>query len=276
LRMVATVDNFRSIIYDLKYSWWFRFWAVLFVVGFVVSFVALGFLGRRSDIRGRENDFNVWYENVTQLNFPRFHIRIPPETKTTFLSYVCRHNTLTVPPSQCQGHNDNSVCVAFNADGAFATNNWDAPEEDSRINCVFNVTGETRSEDHLIAWELEGDNHPEGGNSYASIWIAPNDNSEVLLHSLKRTMNGVTYNDWRRTLVYHSSTATPGEYRVSTILTSFLVRHEEQANSYNGWQALGDIGGFAYFMVALQTLIMGLGIGLCFSNNSKFLGGEEH
>jgi len=44
---------------------------------------------------------------------------------------------------------------------------------------------------------------------------------------------------------------------------------------YNGWRALGDIGGFAFALVLFQTAIM-LIIGLCFYNNSSFLKkGEE-
>jgi len=183
---------------------------------------------------------------------------------------------LPVNSAVCQGHANRDICVAFLVDGVYATNDWNAPEDDARIWCELNVTGEIDRQDHLIAWELEGDNHPEGGNSYASIWIAPNDDTHVLLRSLKLSLNGEVYNDWRRTLVYHSSTGERGHYSISTILTSFLVIHQDQSNSYNGWQALGDIGGFAFFMVCLQTLIMGLGIGLCFSNNSKFLGGEAH
>lgn len=51
------------------------------------------------------------------------------------------------------------------------------------------------------------------------------------------------------------------------------MRHIVEYDSYNGWMALGDIGGFAFFMMILHTMVM-MCIGVCFNNDSQFLGGR--
>jgi len=278
--MAATIDSFRFILYDVKYSWWFRFWALFWIVGVVLSFVALGVLGRRADMAGKENDNRIWFENSTKLYFPRFHFRIPPDSVgVTYINTVCTHDGLHVQTYDCQAWDgivpSRSICIALGADAFFASNTWDHPRFDARIDCFLNTTVPPTQEDHLIAWEMEGDNHATGGESLASMWVAPNDNAWILIRNDKIGFNGREFNDWERKLVYHTTTRTPGEYHISTIIRSFFIQHIEQGNSFSGWRALGDVGGFAYFVVILHSIIMALIIGICFSNNSKFLGGSE-
>jgi len=276
--MGVTLDNIRFMVYDAKYSWWFRFWALLWFVGFILSFVALGVLGRRADIAGREKDFHTWFENVSSLAFPRFHFRIADDSiGIGYLSYVCYRNGQQVGTGNCEAWEGQvpQNCFAVKAEGLSITNVWGENHGDARIDCHINTTTHdmTTQDDYLIAWELEGPNHAAGGNSLASMWVAPNNEAWILLRNDKVTLDGVTLNDWERTLVYQTSVSTPGIYRITTILTSFMVGHIEQADSYPGWRALGDIGGFAFFMVLLSTLFM-IAFGFCFTNNSKFLGGE--
>jgi len=277
-RMPATVDNIRFILYDIKYSWWFRFWGLLWLAGFIVSLVALGVLGRRAEIAGKENDFHVWYENASELYFPRFHFRISSdEPDHKFISKACFHAGIGVNTQSCQSRGtapSSDVCFAVVADSIKAQNhnfyrNW----RDISIECEVNTTIPGIPENLLIAWEFEGDNHAIGEGSIASVWIAPTNSAWVLLNNDKLQWNGVEYNDWRRRLVYHSSESTPGVYRVATIIDSYFVSHIESADSYTGWMALGEVGGFGFFMVILQGILM-LGFGFCFTNNSKFLGGD--
>jgi len=278
--MGATTDNFHRISHDLRNSWWFRHWALLWLVGFILTLVALGVLGKKAEVAGSDLDYHVWFENATQLYFPRFHFRIPGDGfGITFTGKKCMHNGLslsTVPCEEWEGQVPSlSTCFALPVENIYATNEWNAPETDPRIDCFLNTTGNpNNTEDALIALELEGPNHADGGNSYASVWIAPNDRAWVLLFNSKLTYHKRTYEEWFRKLVYHSTVSNPGMYHVEVILSSFFIRHVEQADSYTGWRALGDVGGFAFFMLLLQSMIM-LIVGFCFKNDSKFLGGER-
>jgi len=207
---------------------------------------------------------------------PRFHFRISgDEPGHKFTSKGCFHSGLGVHTQSCMGNNPISqdICFAVTADSIKASNhnfyrNW----EDVSIECWINTTVPS-SENMLIAWEFEGDNHAAGAGAIASVWIGPSDGAWVLLSNEKLSWNGVEYNDWHRKLVYHTSNEIPGVYRVAIIIDSFFVPHIESADSYTGWMALGEVGGFAFFMVILQGILM-LAFGFCFTNNSKFLGGE--
>jgi hypothetical protein len=57
---------------------------------------------------------------------------------------------------------------------------------------------------------------------------------------------------------------------VSVIIESFGVEHYEQRSVYNGWMAMGDVGGFAFFLLILHTIVM-LGVGVFLANDSRFL-----
>jgi len=262
-----------------RFSWWFRIWAVLWFGLFIAGMVALGTLGRRADIAGRERDFHTWYENTTQMYFPRFHFRIPFDSPgVKFSSVACRHNNLALSTNNCeQWQNqvpDRGTCVAIPSDGILANHYWEEPDGEVRIDCVITTTFPNATEDALIAWELEGPNHAAGGNALSSVWIAPNDGAWLILSNEKMLVNGKEFNDWTRRLIYHSTVITPGKYAVSTILGSFMVAHIEQADSYPGWRALGEVGGFTFFMVIIHSCLM-LAVSFCFTNNSKFLGGES-
>jgi hypothetical protein len=277
--MAVTADNIRTIIYDLKYSWWFRIWALLFLIGGIFTFVALIVLGAKSAKSGQEDDFHLWLENATMLSFPRFHFRIGGDSVgVTFnAGQSCTHNGVQLQFSSCQAWQGvvppATTCFAVNSDTVYANNVANAAPNDNRIICQFNTTGFVTEEDLLVAWELEGANYADGGNAYASVWIAPNDNAWVMLYPNKLSMKHKTYSEWYRNLVYHSTVSTPGSYAVTVYLGSFIVPHVEAGNTYTGWMAMGEVGGFAFFFVILSTIVMAL-FGICLNNNSKFLGGD--
>jgi len=76
--------------------------------------------------------------------------------------------------------------------------------------------------------------------------------------------------DWDRSLLYHSTVSVPGQYYIEVIIGSYNVWHIDQTDVYNGVMAMGDIGGFAFFLLVIHSIIM-LFVGLCFLNNSTFL-----
>jgi len=278
--MVATLDNIRFIIYDLKYSWYFRAWAVLWFIGFIIGFSALIILSGRSNEAGSEQDVRIRIENVPSLNFPRYHIRISSSVLgTTIKGKYCTHNGFGVSTSKCEAIDGidptGDVCFAVQGDSIVAYNKQDAPFKEKRIECFINTTVSTDGKSGLLAWGLEnfGNTKPVGHNAYSDVYIAPNNNAWVLLTPINVMISGTKYHEWETNLLYHSSLSQQGYYKIDTILSTFYVRDADQVDSYNGYRALGDIGGFAYFAIILHTIVM-LVFGFCLRNNSKFLGGD--
>jgi len=240
-------------------------------------------LGTRSDHAAKEKDFKFWVNNVSELAFPRFHIRIARDMgnyEKIIGSPICMHRNAHVYIADCQPYRGQTlsreVCFAVNTDRITAENRWNARFDESRITCYFNTTGSNFTyENFLVAWELEeieGEHVANfGGNSYSSIWFGPEAGAWVMLKKFYVKFSGRLETEWERELIYHSSVYFPGHYSVSTILASFDVTHIEQSDVYNGWLMMGDSGGFTFAMVLFHTLIMIL-VGIGLTNNSKFLG----
>jgi len=262
-------ENFDRIVRDLKESNYFRIWLVLWLVCLVLFFVAFGILAERSRLAAVIGAQTVSVQREDKIQFPRFHVRY-----THPLAVQCTYGDRIVPTRNCQS--SDNTCVTVLADEFWALNiprNWSS----GRIVCnvlTANITGE----DHLIAWELEGST-AWGPNEGASIWIGPNAAAWVLI-----TKDVVQYPGsrssvkWERVLLYHSSLWHSGNYSVSVVMDSFdvdtITTHD---NPYTGWMALGDMGGVAFFLVILHTIVMTV-VGLLFANTSSFLkpGGQEY
>jgi len=139
------------------------------------------------------------------------------------------------------------------------------------IQCNITTDLPKPGQDQLLAWELEGSGN-WGPNMAASMWIAPNNNSWILLSkdNLKGP-NGQIGEKWERYLLYHSTISNPGSYQIWVIMDSFdvdtVTNHD---NPYTGWMALGDIGGVAFFLLILHTIVMTVA-GVFFTNSSSFL-----
>jgi len=127
----------------------------------------------------------------------------------------------------------------------------------------------------MISFEIEGQNIAQYGmNEFSSIWIAPNNHTWVLLDKGYVTYAGQDpKEEWERELVYHSTASIIGVYRISVILNRFFITHADQGDSYDGWMAMGDIGGFGYFLLIIHTIVM-MTAGICLNNNSRFLIGD--
>jgi hypothetical protein len=224
-------------------------------------------------VQQTEREMKFWFENATTINFPRFHFRTTGAE--TISSVACTHNNALLTTANCQPwHGLNpppQQCQAVNSETVSASQGNNERYQDMSINCVVNTLG-TNMGNTLIAWELEGEHIGSyGPNAYASIWIAPNNNSWVLLSKAVTKPKGQPeFDAWERDLIYHSSVVNPGQYQVNIFMNSFRVVHFEFIDSYDGWMMLGDVGGFAFFLLVLHTLTM-IAFGLCFNKNSHFL-----
>jgi len=283
--MGACGENARLIVDDLKTSWYFRVWCLLWAVCAIVAFSALIILAHRSQQEIKEEEFQMWVENATEIPFPKFHFRIHTEADIprvqNFTSKRCTHNGAFLTTTTCapwRGINPSpETCFAVNTDGIVAENKWE-DWQDLFINCEITTAGVDADKNLLIAWELEGENvGTYGGNSFASIWIAPNDKAWVMLE--KALIQGGRKQPkwievWERTLLYHSTNASPNFYNVSTIIGTFRVNHIELKDPSIGWVGAANVGGFAFFVILIHTIVMSL-FGICLDNDSKFLRGND-
>jgi hypothetical protein len=278
--MAYTLEALKNVAEDIKHSWYFRLWAALWIFCAVFVFAVLIVLGNTSTQALDAPTFKYWTENVTTMEFPRFHLRLSNPNDSIIGLTECYHYETTLQTEPCAIWNnevpDLTRCQAI------ASNNVVAKhirgDDDARtIYCYLNVNvSNPASDNQLIAFELEGSNIATyGANSYASIWIAPNNNAWVLLNKAYISFaHKPTQVEWERELVYHSTITSLGFYVLSIKINRFQVVHAEQVPRYNGWMALGEIGGFAYFLVLLHILFMAL-VGICLNNDARTLQGSS-
>jgi len=274
--MGYTIDQIKVILNDIKSSWYFRIWATAWVGFMIVAFACFLVLVGISLRSGKEDDVRIWFSEAPSINYPRFHFR--SSTLEVIESVMCNQNNVTIPTSYCQEYNgvlpDIKHCVAVGADAFQVINEkGDFPRiHHQRLECVVTTNGSWNG-NTLIAWEIEGKNvEIFGDNIYAGIWVAPNDRAWVLLEQgmTELPTQKVPLVSWRQELIYHSTVFHNGTYNVAVMIPTFHVIHSISSDSYDGFNALGDIGGFAFFMVMVHSFVAIL-IGLCFVNNSEWL-----
>jgi len=197
----------------------------------------------------------------------------------------CSHIKVPVHTGNCRGHNDRTRCFTVLANTITVNNSFREPERNLVISCEFSIVGynnETGPVNTNIGWALEGP-HGSFDSPYSdALWIEPRDfpGAWVSLRKIHVTpLTNAFYtsssNDevvWEKSYLYHTTERNFTNYYfyVDTAISTFRVMHFEQTNSYNGWMAVGGMGGFAFFMVVLHTAVMII-IGFFFSNESRFL-----
>jgi len=268
-----TFHQIGNMFEDVKTSWYFRIWGFLWLVCVAIVAVILIILAKTSSTELGQKDVQVWVENATSIQFPRFQLRggygVPENEQITSLS--CTHNQQPVTVSACQNLSA-SFCRTVYSD-SFSTSQASAATifGDERILCNMTTTGNSTVLGALMAFQIEGTNQESvGPASYTSIWIAPNQLAWVMLEKSIFISGNSNITEWDRNLLYHSTVAIPGQYNISIIIGSYNIWHIDQTDIYNGMMAMGDIGGFAFFLLIIHSLIM-LFVGLGCVNNSTFL-----
>jgi len=264
------------MIEDLKSSWYFRMWLLFWIPCGLLAFICLIILGNISRKNQHHEDTKIWWENASMIDYPQFHFRLP-ESSGSIGAVNCAFdggNSLDTQPCESwEGYSpgDISQCVAVKTAGCAVTNNFkDRPWQET-IQC--NVTAFSPiNASLLLAWEIEdyNTNANVGGNSYASIWIAPTTNAHIQLSKSITTFDHKPFNLWFRQLVYHSTVHQFGTYSVQIEMPGMGVFHYDKMNMYNPWRAVGDIGGFAFFVFLLHVAVMII-FGVCLTNNSTYL-----
>jgi len=271
--MSYTRSRFGDIFNDIKSSNYFRVWALFWIFFAIVSFICLIALGNRSREAAANPDIVFYFTNQSATTLPRFHFHTDGIDQIT--NFSCTFRQSPVPSGPCAsfpGHPTPSLstCIAVYGDQIQIPN--DVPEQFGLgVDCNITTSGNDPQIGQMIGWNLDGhQGFFAGPDPRFSTWIHPTDNSFILLQKGVLHINGHQVDEWGRALQYFSSASTPGFFRVHTILLGFGQFNLQPKNIYTGWQAVGDIGGFAFFMVCLHTLAMII-IGIVFANTSSFL-----
>jgi len=279
------MEKIKAIAHDLAHSWYFRVWAVIWLIMALVVFSGLIILSQNAQGAQSQESIQMWIDNASSINYPRFHLRLDPMGQETFVTTpVCFYGSSATAPLStyacAQWHGQNlpmSVCVAYGSETIKVSNSM-GNYNMSMITCTVNTRGVGVNNNTMMALGLEGNNTGTwGGMAFHSTYIAPNNMAWVFLEKNTFQMNkhSTVYDLWEKDLVYHSTQSMPNFYNVSVIIGSFFVRHFEPMDIYNGWMTVGDIGGLGFFGVILHTIVMII-VGLFLSNSSTFLNAEEH
>jgi len=287
-----TLQKSGQIYEDLRHSWYFRVWALLWLFLVVFWFVGMGILAHRSLDSSKHSYLNSYLKVDHTLEFPPFHFRLGDPKAINNQTILCAWgHALSTPLGiircACPGPfcgNDTSHCFSVNTTGVasllsgsqYQDGLYTSGGQSSRIQCNFTTQSSESDGNELMAFEIEADQ--DGANSYASMWFLPNNNTWILL--TKNLIDGVAY--WDRSMFYHSAQMNTPQgppplsllYCVTVIIDTNLVRKSKPWDFYIGWQAVADIGGWAFMLVVLHRVAMGL-IGVVLENDSVFLGGAS-
>jgi len=272
--MSNTKEKLILLVDDLKSSWYFRVWSLTFVVFFILCFTALIILSGQSEVDSKRISTNIYYENASSIYYPRFHFR----SKGFVIDQVScsfRGQPLNIALCSPSIFTDNIVpnkrmCQAVISDSV-EIQNVHGNDFQNQINCNINISASPNTNEEIrFEFDFPNIDYTSGGNSFGPIEVQPNNNAWIILQKSIRTMKGVTQNEWYRELVYHSDVSTPNNYNITVDISSFGIFHWFESNDYNGWKAIGNIGGFSFFMVIMHTFVMIL-VGFVFVARSKFL-----
>jgi len=266
----TTVDNAKTIINDLKHSWYFRIWLVVWIICFLTSFIFMTFFSARSDILTKEGVWRMSARHESQISYPAYRIRVNPTNAIYFSSISCYHgNQIAVVTSPCDTSDPTrSRCFAVNVDGSLVATSTDQAIKCHIVAIKQNITGPV---DETLLWELGGTDSHFGGANFG-VFVNPSDQAWVALQKVlaKFKDDAKPRTFWERKLVYQVNTRSRLNYEIDTVMDSFAVLEYNQGTRYNGWQAVGDIGGFAFFIVVMHMLVMTI-VGFFLRNESNFL-----
>jgi len=262
-------EDIKVLLHDLKTSWYFRVWAVLWFVCALMTFIALIILGARSTESREERPLRFWTEHMPSMTFPNYHLRLVDPNQQFTSVYCYRTGGLLLQTSACSYGGPINQCVQIPASSITVTSTPGQRADATDIICQLNTTSVALTDNVMVAWELEPQPQYVGDITYISPngWAVVELSKEIFRH---RDGDRV---DWFKRLYYQSTVNIPGYYTISTAIRTFRVGHFEEGEGFDGWMAMGDVGGFAFFLLILHKIVM-LGIGIFLVNDSKFLTGN--
>jgi len=278
----ASFERIRQIAHDFQHSWYFRLWAVVWLVCALTVFSGLIILSKYAEKNNKYQDVEQWVENMSSINFPHVHFHLDPRGNEVFVSSVCTDsNGNNIPQVACDFHHGGSpaqnICVAFVSENVVASQHPNYPNQGGMFFCTLQTAG-VGYNGNMMNFGVEGPRVFEwNGAAYQGLTFFPNDMTWMMLKKtyFQRERHGDIVEIWDSQVMYHSSLHQNWNfYNVSVVMGDFFVDHLTQRDEFTGWMTVGSIGGVAFFMTVLHTIVMII-IGCLFTNNSTFLNGKE-
>jgi len=302
------VHSLEHIVHDFKHSNYFRIWCLVFLACFIIFWIGFGVYVNHVDTTSQV--YASGFQPNDAVEFPLYHFRLEgmtaatPAIVTNSISCIW-NNTVPLSVDTCLGYNNtwatgltNCFVVqthnkTFSAWASMDNSGRENPFEmntnpdlfsspahgPGRIYCNFSVNPNALGQTpNWIAWELEGlTNYQYGDNAYAALWFDNMNIQWVLLEQFQ--IDGTIY--WDRNRESHLPALPQNDtlgntlYQTVTIMDTTTVQFYEQFSfGYHSWNGLADIGGLAFALYIMKTVLM-LVVGLMFENDSIFLGGKE-
>jgi len=257
---------------DLKHSWYFRIYIFFWVFFAILTFVALIILGERATQVQKNPTWRLWVENPNTLAFPDFQVRTNiDESENSIEGPICgcaAGSSATYPAiTACSGLAMNKCFAVSGSQCTGTLNNNGSPTATNNLDCTFNVTGPNSGDRVILVVFTDEANF---GNSVT--YVQPQQNAVIGLVKTVVKGNGVSSNLWGRNLMYQSSVSEGGLFAVRFQYDTFTVFHWVEDSGFDSWLSVGGIGGFAFFMLILHTILMTI-VEICIPNESKFLKG---
>jgi len=276
---MANFSRLGLIFEDLKTSWYFRVWALAWLACALSAFSCLIILGKISRTEGIEKSSRQWFERQDPMHFPDFGLF--SAGPNIYGNISCNFEGQEVPKTSCPSTfwpvTRGWPCYAFQGSKFAAKDNTASDFKTNKILCdvwtELPPTANYSRTDLLVGWDLT-DTHSVGPNSYASMWFRATELGWVLVNKLVVDQISSTPL-WERNQMYHTTESNPGHYHIDTVVNSFWVAHVDYQDWYNGWMALGEIGGFCFAVFILHTIFMAI-VGIFLENNSKYLSASSY
>jgi len=259
--MTATIGRIRDLVSDLKSNWYVRVWVLIWMVLALVAFICLIELGHQSQESQNRPEIATWYTNESSLNLPDFHFHT--DGVDVISSISCSFFGQPVPGGDCTPWPGPFQPTPYNCRAVFASQitvfSKNSPDPlNLGVDCNITVVGNDTSFGQILGWGFDGwGSFISGPVGHTAFWLHPTQGAVInLIKGEIDISKKIIIDDWNANLMYMSSNSTSGFFRVRTNVRGFGVFHNALVNVFNGWKAVGDIGGFAFFMVFLHTIVM--------------------
>jgi len=307
--MTALTDNIRTIVDDLKSSWYFRIYAITWFICFIFGCIAFFSFVKGISANGTSfvvnsnipdaahggppsgtDSIGTWISNETSISFPDFEFFFQGDDANLFDNVVCQtgaYNQGEAPPAgglfdvtvgPCDGMDINK-CVTVLGSEFEAEYPYTVGSKAYQIDCYINATTATMAD--LVGFQITNAT-TIGVNAAQPEWLFPDSGIWVLLQANEyMSSSGEVYNSWQQDKVYKSAHSSYGRWVVTVAIPANIVIHyfsygaASQSFSTNGFSisgfvTFGAFAGFIGFLYIVHKAFMFV-VGIFLENNSRFL-----
>jgi len=269
--MPATTERLKDLVTDLRSNWYVRFWFILWIPFAILAFVCLVELGHQSEQAKSHKEVEVSFGNQSYLIIPNFHFHT--DGTDTISNSSCTYRNSPIQTGPCSSWN-NFKPNPLNCQAVLANTLKIIPQigqfTDLGISCNISMEGNDSQYGQVLGWGFDGFGNFVGGPvGHTPFYIHPTAGAIIELTKGEIIVNShLSVDDWGARLQYFSSNSTAGFFHVRVQVMGFGVFTFRLENVYDGWKAVGGIGGFFWFMVFCHTIVM-IVVGFFLSNKES-------